>query len=64
MILVKNLLDIWLIEAQNNKGICVVKKSKEKEWNERLESLENQINYWIDNKTDKTVEIIQLFYDI
>ena len=35
---------------------CVVKKSKEKEWTERLQSLENQINYWInpDNKTNKT----------
>jgi len=55
-----NITSCW---GQNNKGICVVKKSKEKEWNERLESLENQINYWIDNKTDKTVEIIQLFYD-
>ena len=52
--------------SQNNKGICVVKKSKEKEWNERLKSLENQINYWInpDNKTNKTIETIQLFYDV
>ena len=56
-----NITSCW---GQNNKGICVVKKSKEKEWSERLKSLENQINYWIDNKTDKTIEIIQLFYDI
>ena len=58
-----NITSCW---GQNNKGICVVKKSKEKEWTERLESLENQINYWIniDNKTDKTVEIIQLYYDV
>ena len=57
-----NITSCW---GQNNKGICVVKKSKENEWIERLESLENQINYWtnIDNKTDKTVEIIQLYYD-
>jgi hypothetical protein len=57
-----NITSCW---GQNNKGICVVKKSKEKEWTERLQSLENQINYWIniDNKTDKTVEIIQLYYD-
>ena len=41
------------------------KKSKEKEWIERLQTLENQINYWTDpdNKTDNTVEIIQLYYD-
>jgi hypothetical protein len=57
-----NITSCW---GQNNKGICVVKKSKEKEWAERLQTLENQINYWTDpdNKTDKTVEIIQLFYD-
>jgi hypothetical protein len=57
-----NITSCW---GQNNKGICVVKKSKEKEWDERLESLENQINYWVNpnNKTDKTVEIIQLYYD-
>jgi hypothetical protein len=57
-----NITSCW---GQNNKGICVVKKSKENEWTERLESLENQINYWTnpDNKTDKTVEIIQLYYD-
>jgi len=49
----------------NKNGICVVKKTKNKEWTERLEALSNQIDYWIDkqNKTDKTVEILQLFYD-
>jgi hypothetical protein len=58
-----NITSCW---SQNNKGICVVKKSKEKEWNERLKSLENQINYWINpnNKTNKTIETIQLFYDV
>ena len=42
-----------------------IKKSKEKEWNERLNTLKEQIDYWInpENKTDKTVEVIQLFYD-
>jgi len=49
----------------NKKGICTVKKTKQKEWNERLESLNDQIEYWInpENKTDKTVEMVQLFYD-
>ena len=40
-----------------------IKKSKEKEWKERLEVLKTQIQYWIDNRTPKTVEIVQLFYD-
>ena len=49
----------------NKLGICTVKKTKKKEWEERLNALSSQIDYWIDekNKTDKTVEIIQLFYD-
>ena len=31
----------------------------------RLETLNEQIKYWLnpENKTDKTIEIIQLFYD-
>jgi hypothetical protein len=41
----------------------VLKKSKLKEWAERLECLRAQIQYWIENPTDKTVEVIQLFYD-
>jgi hypothetical protein len=50
----------------NKKGICVIKKRKTEEWNQRLKILEEHINYWInpENKTNKIVEIIQLFYDI
>jgi hypothetical protein len=50
----------------DKKGICVVKKAKTNEWMQRLSALEEQINYWINpvNKTDKTVETIQLFYDV
>ena len=49
----------------NKLGICTVKKTKRKEWTERLHALSSQIDYWIDenNKTDKTVEIVQMFYD-
>ena len=50
----------------NKKGICVIKKSKIKEWYERLNTLKEQINYWInsDNITDKMIEIIHLFYNL
>ena len=43
----------------------IVKIEYKKEWNNRLECLKEQINYWTqpENKTDKTLEIIQLFYD-
>jgi hypothetical protein len=47
----------------NGQGICTIKKTKQKEWTERLEALKVQIEYWLENKTEKTVEIIQLFYD-
>lgn len=40
----------------------VIQLIKFKEWEERLESLKSQIQYWIDNPTEKTVEIIELFY--
>ena len=58
----KNITSCW---GQNKNGICVVKKSKQKEWLERLNTLEEQIKYWIypENMTDKTIEIIQLYYD-
>jgi len=58
----KKITSCW---GLNGKGICIIKKSKKKEWEERLNTLEHQINYWInpENKTDKTIEIIQLFYN-
>ena len=48
----------------NTKGFCVVKKSKQKEWEQRLNTLDETLKYWIDpaNKTSKMVEIIELFY--
>ena len=57
-----NITSCWGI---NKKGICVVKKTKVNEWVERLNALEEIINYWIDpiNNTNKTIEIIQLFYN-
>jgi hypothetical protein len=47
----------------DQKGICVVKKSKKSEWEQRLNILGETIKYWLTHRTDKTVEIIQLFYD-
>jgi hypothetical protein len=58
----KKITSCW---GLNGKGICIVKKSKKDEWEQRLHTLEQQINYWVnpENKTDKTIEIIQLFYN-
>jgi len=58
----KNITSCW---GTNQKGICIVKKLKIIEWNDRLKVLQNQIAYWTnpENKTNKMVETIQLFYD-
>ena len=48
----------------NKSGILKINKKQEKEWNERIAILQDTIKYWIENSTDKTVEIIQLFYDM
>lgn len=57
--------DITSCWGVNGKGICVVKKSKKKEWDTRLERLRDQVEYWTnpENATGKTVEIVELFYD-
>ena len=57
-----NITSCWVY---NKKGICTIKKSKQNEWDSRLERLKEEILYWTnpENMTDKTVEIIQLFYD-
>jgi hypothetical protein len=49
----------------NKKGICVLKKSKKDEWIKRLETLVSIVKYWTnsENFIDKTIKIIQLFYD-
>jgi len=59
----KNISSCW---GHDGKGICVIKKSKQNEWTQRLTALEEQIKYWINpaNRTNKTIEIIQLFYDV
>lgn len=51
--------------GKNKNGICIIKKNKVEEWNTRLQSLTDRIDYWLnpDHITDKTIKIIQLFYD-
>ena len=46
-------------------GILKIKNNKNNEWTERLNALKQQIEYWTneENKTEKTIEIVQLFYD-
>jgi hypothetical protein len=55
----EKVLSCWLI---NKHGICYIPKNREPEWNKRINILLEQIQYWIDNETTKTIEIIELFY--
>ena len=46
----------------NKLGVMQIQKTKQTEWEERIEALKQQIQYWIDNPTEKTIEIVELFY--
>jgi hypothetical protein len=46
----------------NKFGIMYITKEKIIEWNKRINILKEQIQYWIDHKPYKTIEIIELFY--
>jgi hypothetical protein len=41
----------------------IIKIENTEEYNNRLMELKNQINYWINNQTNKTIELVKLFYD-
>jgi len=58
----KKITSCW---GNNKQGICCVKKTKQKEWQTRLDALKSQVEYWAlpENKTEKTLEVIHLFYD-
>ena len=45
----------------NKKGLLSIDESSN--WNHRLEKLEESIRYWLKNKTTKTIELVELFYN-
>jgi hypothetical protein len=45
-------------------GLTIVKKSKIKEWKQRTDTLNTQIQYCIDNPSDKMIDVVHLFYDV
>ena len=62
---IKNNVKITSCWNINKRGISVINKLKLNEWSERLLMLKKQVDYWSnqENKTDKMIEIIPLFYD-
>jgi len=55
----KKISSCWKV---NGYGVMQVSKTKIVEWEERIKELLSQIQYWVDNITEKTVETIELFY--
>jgi hypothetical protein len=55
----KTITSCW---AMNKQGITALKKCKVAEWATRLKGLSEQIQHWADHPTEKTVELIALFY--
>lgn len=47
----------------NKKGIVSVNSKNLDLWTKRLAILKDQVQYWINQTTEKTVEVIELFYD-
>ena len=46
----------------NKLGVMQIMKTKQPEWTHRIKCLKQQIQYWIDHPSEKTVEIVELFY--
>ena len=59
----KNNINITSCWGTTNLGIHTIKISKQKEWVNRLKCLYKQIDYWINNIPNKTVNYNYLFYD-
>jgi hypothetical protein len=58
----KKIPSCWTI---NKQGLCVVSKSKKTQWQERLQKLKTEIEFWSrpENKLEKTIHIVPLFFD-
>jgi hypothetical protein len=55
----KKISSCWRL---NGHGVMTIMKTRQKEWDTRINTLKDQVQYWIENSTEKTVEIIELFY--
>ena len=55
----KTINSCWKINKKS--GILII--SSQNNWDSRLNAVKETIQYWIDNKTNKTIEVVELFYD-
>lgn len=59
----KNNQKITSCWGTTNKGICVVKKSKQNEWQFRLDCLKKFLNSCIQKAPSKEIDVLHFFYD-
>ncbi len=48
--------------AYNKLCVCTVRPKWKKAWEARLEVLSNTVDYWMKNKSDKMIEVVELYY--
>ena len=48
--------------TENKQGLVCVDEKNKKMWNNRLNSLKDQLTYWLGNKPEKQIETVELFY--
>ncbi len=48
--------------AYNKLGVCTVRPKWKVAWNDRLEVLSEKVDYWMMNKSDKLIEVVELYY--
>lgn len=46
----------------SHSGLMRVQPSKQNEWRARINCLLENIAYWLENPTDKTIQVVELFY--
>ena len=56
----KKIRSCWKINRKT--GLVVLDEKRVEEWNDRISVLVEQINYWIKNRSEKMVEIVELYY--
>jgi hypothetical protein len=56
----KKIPSCWI---KNSNKKCIINPLFQDEWNNRLLTLKNEINFWINNKSDKPIHFVYLFFD-
>ena len=55
----KRVYSSWGLEGH---GVSVIKRPVD--WEHRLTVLKEHVQYWVEHRTEKTVEVVELFYDM